>query len=100
MTGETASLPDLHRQMRLAADEYTSFRNQMLRCRQLTWEQVDGAIKRADKVVALLRIIRGREAMLAAQPAQRRWPPASLSGICASSFIVAISFLPYPLTPR
>ncbi len=59
-------IAELSRQLYLAADEYTSFRSMMMSSPTVTARQLDDCIKRADKVVALLRIIRGKMAVMQA----------------------------------
>lgn len=64
MIGETTSLAELFRQLCLAADEYMLARNNMMKSPQLTWPQVEQALKLGDRVQAVLRMIRGRQALL------------------------------------
>jgi hypothetical protein len=62
-----SEIAELSRQLYLAADEYTSFRNIMMSSPTITAQQVEGCIKRSDRMAALLRIIRGKLALLESQ---------------------------------
>jgi hypothetical protein len=56
-------LEEMYRQLHLAADEYMSFRGQMMCTPMPTGAQVQEALMKADRIMAVLRIIRGKEAM-------------------------------------
>lgn len=62
MSGENMSVAELYRQLCLAADEYTSFRCHMQYTPNPGRDKLEAAIKRADKIVALLKMLRGKQA--------------------------------------
>lgn len=68
-TGVDTTANELYRQVCLAADEYLSFRNAMMATPYLTVSQIEGALRRADKIIGLLRMLRGKQAVEAAIPA-------------------------------
>lgn len=57
-------IEELTRQMYMASDEYASFRSQMMSSPVITPALIDGCIRRADKLAALVRILRGKLAEL------------------------------------
>lgn len=74
MNGENMGQVELYRQLCLAADEYSSFRCNMMSSPVLTAQQIELAINKADKVVALLRMLQAQQ-RLAAAAVQPPAPP-------------------------
>jgi hypothetical protein len=63
MSGADLSPEELYRQICLTADEYVSFRNQMMQRPYVTVTQIEGALRRGDKLVGLLRMLRAKQAV-------------------------------------
>jgi hypothetical protein len=61
MTGENMSVEELYAQLCLAADEYTSFRCHMQYTPNPERATLEAAVTRADKIVALLKMLRGKQ---------------------------------------
>lgn len=66
MSGENMNVAELYRQLCLAANEYSSFRCNMVSSPVVTPQQIELAIKKADRVVAFLRMLQARQKLEAA----------------------------------
>lgn len=67
MNGADMTLSELYRQLCLAADEYTSYRNNMMSMPTVSLDQIEQAVRRGDKVAAFLRAFRGRVTLIESQ---------------------------------
>jgi hypothetical protein len=75
MSGENMNVAELYRQLCLAANEYSSFRCNMVSSPVVTPQQIELAIKKADRVVAFLRMLQARQKLEAASVPEVAAPP-------------------------